>query len=41
MKIGTSDFALDAAHMRAIVAFLMQRLQFRITKAEWVTVFEL
>jgi pheromone shutdown protein TraB len=30
-----------AVHVRAVVAFLMQRLKFRIAKAEWVTVFEL
>lgn len=37
----TVGIVFGALHMRAVVAFLMQRLQFRITKAEWVTVFEL
>lgn len=37
----TVGIVFGAVHVRAVVAFLMQRLQFRITKAEWVTVFEL
>jgi hypothetical protein len=30
-----------AQHMRTAVAFLMQKMDYRVTKAEWVKVFEL
>lgn len=30
-----------AQHMRSVVAFLMQRLNYRVAKAEWVKVFDL
>ena len=30
-----------AAHMRTTMAFLMQKLNYRVVKAEWVTVFDL
>ncbi|MCM3872102.1 MAG: hypothetical protein ND895_15575, partial [Pyrinomonadaceae bacterium] len=30
-----------AFHMRAVMAFLIQKLKYRVTKAEWVKVFDL
>lgn len=30
-----------AFHMRAAMAFLMQKLNYRVAKAEWVKVFDL
>jgi hypothetical protein len=32
---------MAAFHMRSIVAFLMQKLNYRVAKAEWVKVFDL
>jgi hypothetical protein len=30
-----------ARHMRTTIAFLMQKLNYRVVKAEWVKVFDL
>ncbi|MCM3873532.1 MAG: hypothetical protein ND895_22845 [Pyrinomonadaceae bacterium] len=38
LKVG---IVYGAFHMRGVMAFLMQKLNYRVTKAEWVKVFDL